>query len=47
MVQCYEVPIRRFSTYIEFGDPQEVIEIPDWAEYWEREKPGDGEICGK
>tara|TARA_R110000765_G_scaffold296680_2_gene391822 strand:- start:1824 stop:3599 length:1776 start_codon:yes stop_codon:yes gene_type:complete len=34
----YEVPIRRFSTYIEFGDPQEVIEIPDWAEYWEREK---------
>jgi len=34
----YEVPIRRFSTYIEFGDPQEVIDIPDWAEYWEREK---------
>ena len=34
----YEVPIRRFSTYIEFGDPQKVIEVPDWAEYWEREK---------
>ena len=34
----YEVPIRRFSTYIEFGDPQEVINIPDWAEYWENEK---------
>jgi hypothetical protein len=34
----YEVPIRRFSTYIEFGDPQEVIDVPDWAEYWEKEK---------
>jgi|TARA_R110000782_G_C14814139_1_gene413100 hypothetical protein len=34
----HEVPIRRFSTYIEFGDPQEVIDVPDWAEYWEKEK---------
>jgi hypothetical protein len=34
----HEVPIRRFSTYIEFGDPKEVVNVPDWAEYWESSK---------
>ena len=34
----YDVPIRAFSNYIEYGDPQEVSEVPEWAEYWEPTK---------
>ena len=31
----YGVPIRVFSKYIEYGDPQDVVDTPEWAEYWE------------
>jgi hypothetical protein len=34
----YDVPIRVFSNYIEYGDPQEVADVPEWAEYWEPTK---------
>ena len=34
----YDVPIRAFSNYIEYGDPQEVSNVPEWAEYWEPTK---------
>jgi hypothetical protein len=34
----YDVPIRVFSNYIEYGDPQEVTDVPEWAEYWEPTK---------
>ena len=34
----YEVPIRVFSKYIEYGDPQDVVDTPEWAEYWEPTK---------
>ena len=34
----YDVPIRVFSNYIEYGDPQDVSNVPEWAEYWEPTK---------